>query len=340
MPLRWLAGVASAALMAASTFHAVLVKPAVASIVQPQTHEIHLWHMSVTVPVGWKLTERSVSFGKTTWTIQGPSGSATITSLPLNPGSNSWQLLPIQPGNGGAIPAHASPYMSRSIAYSGHQETVSLLTDDGTGDTLTVNLDNHVANSSAMQRILTRWTHPPVMTVTEAVTKIEHLRNWYGIGGYSLSFPTAERGWLLAAGPPATAQDSWYLFHTTTGGRAWHLDVTPYGRGANRQPTPPSVIFCVRQAVRPCSFGMPTTGSLRRPPFRSTWPSSIAPPTAAKSGPRRACNCRPSHKPPACAKPLTASIYNSRSTPRRQRRGSAVTAACPGGWAQDVRQAA
>lgn len=243
MPLRWLTGTASAVLLATTAFHSVVGDPGIASPIHPRTHEIRLWHMSLTVPTGWKLTGRSVSFGETAWTIQGPSGSATITSLPLSPISNSWQLLPIQPGNGGAIPVHASPYLSRTVAYSGHQETVSLLTAHGTADTLSVDLTNHLANSTAMQRILTGWMHPSVMTVTEAVTKMEHLRNWYGIGGYSVSFPSAQSGWLLAAGPPATAQESWYLFRTTTGGRGWNLERYTVWQGCMSATQPPICNF-------------------------------------------------------------------------------------------------
>ncbi|PSR20222.1 MAG: hypothetical protein C7B45_15940 [Sulfobacillus acidophilus] len=243
MLLRGLAGLAAATLLAVPAFHSGLTAPANTSATQLRMHKIRLWHMSLTVPVGWKLTSRSVSLGETTWTIEGSFGSATITSLPLSPKSNVWQLLPIQPGNDAAIPTHASPYLARTVASAGHQETVWLLTAHGTADSLTVNLNNPTAHPALMHQILSGWKHPPLMTVTKAVTKMEHLKHWYAIGNYVLSFPTAHSGWLLAAGPPATAQESWYLFHTTTGDRTWQLERYTVWQGCESATEPPICNF-------------------------------------------------------------------------------------------------
>ncbi len=173
---------------------------------------IHLWHMSLRVPKGWKLVGRETSAGATVWTIRGASGQAQLTSTSLSPRRDPEQLLPWPNGR----------YVLRTS--SGPRGVlVQLTTQNGTEDTLTVHLRSGLVGASFIQAIEGSWTHPPLMTVNRAVTQLEHLHQ-SGVYPYSLSYGTAAEGWLLTPGGGTGPQDMWDLFQTTDHGRTWRLE--------------------------------------------------------------------------------------------------------------------
>ena len=45
-----------------------------------------------------------------------------------------------------------------------------------------------------------------------------------GLPSYAQSFASAQDGWILVGGPPATAQEDLYLFQTVNGGKSWSLE--------------------------------------------------------------------------------------------------------------------
>ncbi len=173
---------------------------------------IHLWHMSLRVPKGWKLVARETSAGATVWTIRGASGQAQLTSTPLSPRRDPEQLLPWPNGR----------YVLRTS--SGPREVlVQLTTQKGTEDTLAVHLRSGLGGASLIPAIVGTWTHPPLMTVNRAVTQLEQLHR-RGDYPYSLSYGTADEGWLLAPGGATGPQAMWDLFQTTDHGRTWRLE--------------------------------------------------------------------------------------------------------------------
>ncbi len=173
---------------------------------------IHLWHMSLRVPKGWKLVGRETSAGATVWTIRGASGQAQLTSAPLSPRRDPEQLLPWPDGR----------YVLRTS--SGFRAVlVQLTTQNGTDDDLSVHPRSGLGGASLIQAIEGSWTHPPLMTVTRAVSELEQLHRR---GDYpdSLSYGTAKDGWLLAPGGGTGPQAMWDLFQTTDHGRTWRLE--------------------------------------------------------------------------------------------------------------------
>ncbi len=206
-------------------------------------HTIHVWQMSVAVPAQWQLTGRSASSGTTTWTISGPEGELQLTSTPLAR-SNPDQLLPLQPGDGGVIPAGQSPYMERSTGYSGYEYQEQFIAVNGTQCSLTLDMYYRTVRSPVAQRIIRSWHHLPVLTPTKAAIKIQHLRNWYDASiGYDLSYGNNRDGWLLTAGQPGTAQQSYYLFHTVNGGLSWQLQRYTVWAGCASATQPPVCAF-------------------------------------------------------------------------------------------------
>lgn len=209
----------------------------------PTQHTIHVWQMSVVVPTQWQLSGRRVSSGTTTWTIMGPNGEVQLTSTPLAR-SNPDQLLPLQPGDEGVIPTGQSPYMERSTGYSGYEYTEQFIAANGTQCSLTLDMYNRSTRSPVARQIIRSWHHLPVLTTTEAATKLEHLHNWYDAAiGYDLSYANRRDGWLLAAGQPATAQQSYYLFHTMNGGKSWQLERYTVWAGCVSAAVPPVCAF-------------------------------------------------------------------------------------------------
>lgn len=199
--------------------------------------------MSVAVPKPWKLSGRRVSSGTTTWTITGPNGELQLTSAPLARG-NPDPLLPLQPGDGGVIPTGQSPYLERSTDYSGYEFTEQFIAANGTQCSLTLDMYDRSARSPVAQQIIRSWHHLPVLTPTEAVTKMEHLRNWYDASiGYDLSYGNSRDGWLLAAAQPGTAQQSYYLFHTVNDGTSWQLERYTVWAGCASATQPPVCAF-------------------------------------------------------------------------------------------------
>ena len=178
-------------------------------------HTIHVPNMSVRVPPSWHETGSSTPFGTTTWTVQSPRGfDVQLTATPLE--GNPFQLLPIQPQNGGRIPRGTSPY--DEVSTQGDQISEQLLSASGTLYGLSV----YASTPAAARRIWHSWVHPPVSSVTQAVSHMEWMHDAFP--SYVRTFGTRHQGWIMVGGMPATAQHSYFLFDTHNGGRTWSLE--------------------------------------------------------------------------------------------------------------------
>jgi photosystem II stability/assembly factor-like uncharacterized protein len=173
---------------------------------------IHVWHMAVRVPTGWHIVGRETFADSTVWTIRGAPGQAQLTSTPLSPRRDPEQLLPFPDGR----------YVLRTSSGPG-AVLVQMTTHHGTADTLMVHLRSGLGGASLIQAITGGWTHPPLMTVNQVVSKLEQLHR-RGDYSYSLSYGTADEGWLLAPGGGTGPQAMWDLFQTTDHGRTWQLE--------------------------------------------------------------------------------------------------------------------
>lgn len=205
-------------------------------------HTIHLWKNSVSVPSGWKLIGRGQSMGTTSWTIGGMSGQLNITATPLTP-HNAMQLLPIQPSGGGQITRGQSPYSQISTQYSGDQVTDQITGANGTQYVFTLNMFDTTVNSREARHIRSGWRHEPVITVTQAVKRLIQLRRLPNSYPPSLlSLIKARDEWLLVAGEPATAQESYFLFRSVDGGSSWTLERYTIWNGC-ANPESPQCLF-------------------------------------------------------------------------------------------------
>ncbi len=213
---------------------------------------IHLWHMAVRVPQDFKESGGpSNSLGTITWTITGPSATITLARTLYNPRS-AFQILPLQPQDGGVIPRGTSPYVSRYD--SGSEVTINIVTRKGTEDSLTVDMQTGSASSSPLAHaIIANWQHPPLLTTTQAVTKLERVHNWYHGISLGLSRGTPNSQWFLVGGPPATAQQSWYLFHTINGGDTWQLQRYTVWQGCQKWKSSISLVLAYR-ATKWCAL--------------------------------------------------------------------------------------
>lgn len=192
---------------------------------------LRLGQMTLRTPPTWKITGTSRSSGTTAWTVAGPSGLVQLHSTTLNP-HDPLDLLPLRSNPD-------SRYRLRQTSNQGHTVTIRLITREGTRDSLMAD----IGNPAIMRAVLQSWTHPPVLSVTGAATRLAALDKRYQNGGLHLSYGTAADGWLLAAGPAATVQETWDLFHTTDGGKTWHLEQPSAGEGCNPFPMPPDCRF-------------------------------------------------------------------------------------------------
>ena len=233
---------------------------------------IHLWHMSLRVPKGWKLVARETSAGATVWTIRGTSGQAQLTSTPLSPRRDPEQLLPWPNGR----------YVWSTS--SGPREVlVQLTTQKGTEDTLAVHLRSGLGGASLIPAIVGTWTHPPLMTVNRAVTQLEQLHR-RGDYPYSLSYGTVDEGWLLAPGGGTVPKPCGTSFRPpiTVGRGGWsdrhncRVTVCPRCQPAR---------FRCPAETPPCGFGTPRTGSSPKPISPTMPPLSTGRRMGAKRGP-------------------------------------------------------
>lgn len=188
---------------------------------------LQLGPMRLMLPSGWTrqpvkadpLASQSVT------ATSANGGRITLRQLGLK-GSNIYQLLPQLPKPSGLTqnPWNARPYFSESrTTVSGViQFQMTDLTASGVADVVTLQVPSQDASTvDAIQRSL---KVPEPATIKEAV----HLLLAKANPGVGLPLASAQAGqgsgWLLAGGPPATAQEGWFLFHTQNSGKTWRIE--------------------------------------------------------------------------------------------------------------------
>ncbi len=163
--------------------------------------------ISIRVPHGWHLGQQ-VTVSKTRAT-----------------GLNAGLLVPQLPKNTAALtrdPRNRSPYFTETIQTAGHTAYASLYELSAAGNYYHIQLQVPRSAVDALRRALRTVTMPPVATVTQAVTLIES-RATIGSPLWLAQAGAANTNWVLVCGAVATAQEPFYLFRTSDGGKHWAL---------------------------------------------------------------------------------------------------------------------
>lgn len=188
---------------------------------------LQLGHIRLMLPPGWKRqSPKAGPLGSQSLTATSANGGRlTLHQLALK-GSNIYQLLPQLPKPSGLTQNawNSRPYFTESSTeISGviHFQMTDL-TASGVEDVVTLQVSSQDASTvAAIQRSL---KVPEPATIKDAV----HLLLTKSQPGVGLPLASAQagqgRGWLLAGGPPATAQEGWFLFHTQNGGKTWSIE--------------------------------------------------------------------------------------------------------------------
>ena len=163
--------------------------------------------ISIRVPQGWHLGQQ-VTVSKTRAT-----------------GLNAGLLVPQLPKNTAALtrdPRNRSPYFTETIETAGHTAYGALYELSTAGNYYNIQLQVPRSAVDALRRALRTVTLPPVATVTQAVTLMEH-RATVGSQLWLANTGAANTKWVLVGGAVATAQEPFYLFRTADGGKHWSL---------------------------------------------------------------------------------------------------------------------
>lgn len=163
--------------------------------------------IAIRIPQGWQLGQQ-VSVSKTPAT-----------------GLNAGLLVPQLPKNTAALtqdPRNRSPYFTETIETVGHTVYGALYELSAAGNYYNIQLQAPRSAVDALRRALRTVTLPPVATVTQAVTLMEH-RATVGSQLWLANTGAANTNWVLVGGAVATAQEPFYLFRTGDGGKQWSL---------------------------------------------------------------------------------------------------------------------
>lgn len=168
----------------------------------------------VTVPATWAVRPAATQYGVTTASAHGATGHISLSASPLRAASAD-QLLPGQASVGvGAPTVQPTLYEAVWRQSAGHSAIEQLLSQNGTLYTFIAH-----GTPAVVQSLLAHWHHPAVATVTDAVHWMQHI-----------AMPDAsasqwhQDAWELVGGPGGAGMQSFYLFHTVNGGRAWTLE--------------------------------------------------------------------------------------------------------------------
>lgn len=186
---------------------------------------VRLHRLSVAIPASWVVgPSTGLSPAGSTLAISG-GGGVHLTLQTHDPvAGNFFQLVPQLPKPPGltANPWNRSPFFTETWAQE-HGMLIATVSDlSGSGTLYQVLLRAPADEAVTVEAVLRSMTLPPPATVTQAV----HLLLTKPTPGAAPPLATTQAGgagWLLAGGAPATAQEPWFLFRTTDGGRRWAL---------------------------------------------------------------------------------------------------------------------
>ena len=188
---------------------------------------IRLGQLTLMLPAGWtRHAETTLRPGSESLQATSADGGRITLHQLVPTGSNIYQLLPQLPKPSGLTKNawNASPYFTETRTHVDGviQFQMTDLTASGTEDVVTLQVPSQ--ESAAVDYIQRSLQVPPPATVKAAV----HLLLTKSHPGNGLPLATTQAvpddSWLLAGGPPATAQEGWFLFHSQNGGKTWRLE--------------------------------------------------------------------------------------------------------------------
>lgn len=199
--------------------HAVSA-PKDSSTPAPSTHVVQAGPYTITVPRNWTVG-RQIQLNTLT-----ASGDHAALLMPNTLVSNN---------NGFVSPQNVSPFFSEQLngVVSGIALQVTELTANGTYYELTVTAPTG-ANAQLKAAEKTLRTPPPA-TVTQDAHLIQEQAKAPHPGLYATTARVGTHDqWVLVGGSPATAQEPFALYRSTTGGRYWTLaDYTTFRGRSN-----------------------------------------------------------------------------------------------------------
>lgn len=163
--------------------------------------------ISIRVPKSWHLGQQVAVF-------ESPST-----------GLDAGFLVPEVPKNSVALthdPRNQSPYFTETIEIAGQTAFGDIDEVSAAGNYYHVQLQVPKSAMAALRQALRTVTLPPVATVTQAVHLAE-LRARIGAQLWLTTAAAANTQWVLEGGAVATAQQPFYLFRTSDGGKHWCL---------------------------------------------------------------------------------------------------------------------
>ncbi len=192
---------------------------------------VHVGGMTAGIPAAWRALPATTAFGQTTWEYEGSDGSLQLSATPLAQSRNYFSLVPMypfQPLSGARRRPDAPPYEAAAVSGNGTHVVVQLI--DAAGTSLSLQIQVAAGDRALAQALWHRWRHPRPLSVTQAVRlmlRAENLRvpaENRVLPNFAEAFlPGRRDGWVLAGGPPATAQQAFFLFRTRDGGAHWSL---------------------------------------------------------------------------------------------------------------------
>lgn len=199
--------------------------PSAASSLSLSTQTLTLGAMSVRIPTSWTVTSATPPRGGKAKTARARSGAAHVMLQETAATTGDvYGLLPMMPRPYGltANPLNRQPYFSEIEQHANRTLFVSVYDLAASGMYYTADLTVPASDARVTQTFLATMALPRPATITEAVHLIENASP-SALPRVRTRIDGGREQWLLASGPPATAQEPFDLFRTVDGGRHWSL---------------------------------------------------------------------------------------------------------------------
>jgi len=178
---------------------------------------VQVLDMKVAIPRSWTAGAPKTSFGTTNISFYGPRATLTLTHTNFQ----AQNLLPLA----GQEPSRPepSPYAVAALTSVDGTVTVNAEAISASAHMFSLTLTVPKSERTTARQILASWHHPRLISTTQAVHRLLNTPDRDPQVYRETFIDHRQYGWLLASGPPATAQQSWFLFATANGGKTWRL---------------------------------------------------------------------------------------------------------------------